>query len=166
MVDRQGVQLTIREIRQEDVPALLCVRVATRENALSLEQLERLGITEATVPDMLEKGTHRGWLCEADGDVAAFAMGDRTSGEMWVIAVLPAYEGCGIGRELLTRVENWLWAEGWGESWLTTDVDPSLRAYGFYLNHGWVDDKIEGGMRYMKKANPDLAEGRKGRTSC
>jgi GNAT superfamily N-acetyltransferase len=93
-------------------------------------------------------------------------MGDRTNGEMWVIAVLPEYEGRGIGSELLTRVEDWLWSEGWEESWLTTDVDPALRAYGFYLAHGWVDDRIEGGLRYMKKAKPDLTRRRKGRTSC
>jgi len=166
MTERTGERLAIREIRQADVPALFRVRVATRENALSLEQLERLGITEASVPAMMENATHRGWLCEADGDVAAFAMGDRTNGEMWVIAVLPEYEGRGIGSELLTRVEDWLWSEGWEESWLTTDVDPALRAYGFYLAHGWVDDRIEGGLRYMKKAKPDLTRRRKGRTSC
>jgi GNAT superfamily N-acetyltransferase len=130
------------------------VRAATRENALTREQLAALGITEDSVLAMLGT-THRGWLCEEDGRVVGFAMGDRGTGEMWVIAVLPDHEGKGIGAGLLTRVEDWLWSEGWREIWLTTDVDPALRAYGFYQRQGWADHEIKDGMRYMRKANPN-----------
>ena len=58
-------------------------------------------------------------------------MGNLKTGEMWVIAVLREFEGRGIGRQLLARVEDWLRSEGWDEIWLTTDVDESLRAVGF-----------------------------------
>ncbi len=149
--------MDIREIAKIDVAALFTVRTATRENALSLEELAGLGITEKSVLAMLD-GTHRGWFCTADDRMVGFAMGNRTNGEMWVIAVLPEYEGRGIGAELLTRVENWLWSEGWKESWLTTDVDPALRAYGFYRHQGWFDDGIRNNLRYMKKRNPDMAK--------
>jgi GNAT superfamily N-acetyltransferase len=147
--------MTYREIEARDIPALFSVRVATRENALSRDELERLGITEESVLSMLRNGTHRGWLCEEDGDVVAFAMGDRGTGEMWVIAVLPDQEARGIGAALLTRVEDWLWSEGWTEIWLTTDIDPSLRAYGFYRSRGWVDREIKDELRYMVKTNPN-----------
>jgi ribosomal protein S18 acetylase RimI-like enzyme len=153
---RPGVNMRIREIRVADVPDLFEVRVATRENVLSRAELTRMGITVESVSTML--GTsHDGWLCEADGRVAGFAMGNRDTGEMWVIALLPEFEGRGIGAELLTRVENDLWAAGWRKIWLTTDVDPSLRAYGFYLRQGWVDGEIRDGLRYMKKRNPNPA---------
>lgn len=142
-----------REITQEDVSPLFVVRVATRENAYTMEELERLGITEQSVSSMLG-ASHRGWLCEDAGRVVAFAMGNRENGEMWVIAVLPEYEGRGIGARLLTQVEDWLWFEGWNRIWLTTDIDPSLRAYGFYLRQGWIDWKICDGLRYMRKINP------------
>lgn len=149
--------MIFREITADDVPALFAVRVATRENSYTLAELDELGITVPSVTAMLTT-SHRGWLCEVDGEVVGFAMGDRENGELWVIAVLPDYEGRGAGARLITLVEDWLWSRGWAEIWLTTDIDPALRAYGFYLKLGWVDSRIENGLRYMTKANPDPTE--------
>ena len=146
--------MDIRQITDADVAGLFPVRVATRENALSLEELAGFGITEESVRGMLEADSHRGWLWEEAGRIVGFAMGNRKNGEMWVIALLPAFEGRGIGAQLITRVEDWLWSEGWSEIWLTTDIDPALRAYGFYRKQGWVDHEIRDGLRYMKKLNP------------
>ena len=145
--------MTIREIEPDDIPELFAVRVVTRENALTLEDLARLGITPESVLASLGS-THRGWAWTVEGRIVGFAMGDRSSGEMGVIALLPEYEMQGIGAALMTRVEDWLFSEGWDEIWLTTDEDTSLRAYGFYLKRGWFDDRIEGGNRYMKKRKP------------
>jgi ribosomal protein S18 acetylase RimI-like enzyme len=147
-----------RRIGQPDIPALFTVRVATRENTLSREDLTQMGITEMSVAEML-RSSHSGWLCEVDGRVVGFAMGNHANGEMWVIAVLPEHEERGIGEELLTRVEHDLWDAGWDTIWLTTDVDPSLRAYGFYLRLGWSDREIKNGDRYMQKANPRSTPG-------
>ena len=85
--------------------------------------------------------------------MVGFAIGDRSSGEMWVIAVLPGHIGRGIGGALLEKVEAWLFSEGCSELWLTTDVDTRLRAYSFYKKHGWTDWKIENGLRYMRKTS-------------
>ena len=145
--------LTYREIGAHDIPSLLVVRIATRENTYTLDGLKRLGVTEASVTDMI-KTTHRGWLCEVDKKIVGFAMGNRKNGEMWVIAVLPEFESKGVGKGLLIRVEDWLWSEGWDEIWLTTGTDSSLRAYGFYRSQGWMDYEIRDGLRYMNKANP------------
>jgi GNAT superfamily N-acetyltransferase len=82
-------------------------------------------------------------------------MGNRSNGEMWVIAVIPGYEKNGIGAKLLSRVEDWLWAEGWDEIWLTTDVNKLLRAHGFYKNQGWIDKGVIGDIRYMIKMKPN-----------
>lgn len=142
-----------REITEGDVPELFRVRVSTRENALTEEELQRLGITPETVCRMLA-GSHRGWLCEVDGAVVGFAMGNGRTGEMWVIALLPEAEGRGIGAELMDRVEGWLWSLGWREIWLTTDTDTSLRAYGFYRARGWEDWKVENGDLFMRRSNP------------
>ena len=87
--------------------------------------------------------------------VVGFAMGNRDDGEMWVIAVLKEFEDRGIGRRLLGFVEEWLFAEGWEEIWLTTDPDETFRAVGFYRRLGWRDWKLEpDGDRFMKKTNP------------
>jgi len=139
-----------REITAEDVPALFYVRTRTRENAYTIEQLQDLGITRASVAAKIA-ASFKGWLCVDADQVVAFSMADRSTGELWVVAVLPEYERRGIGNALMNRAEEWLSAEGWTRAWLTTDVDPTLRAYGFYRRRGWSDWKIENGMRWMEK---------------
>jgi ribosomal protein S18 acetylase RimI-like enzyme len=148
---KDGRLRLFREIRHGDVEALFAVRIATRENAYTMAELENLGITPSSVLEMLREGT-RGWLCEEDGEVVGFSMGNGPTGEMWVIAVLPDCEGKGIGARLLGLAEEWLFSQGNREIWLTTDVDTSLRAYGFYRAAGWRDDGVQEGLRYMRKA--------------
>ena len=77
-------------------------------------------------------------------------MADRATGEFLVIAVLPEYEGKGIGGRLMALTKEWLAASGCMRSWLTTDLDTSLRAYGLYCRQGWTDWKIERGLRWME----------------
>jgi ribosomal protein S18 acetylase RimI-like enzyme len=141
---------TFREIEATDISALFRVRSATDENRLTPEELASLGITESSVAEKL-RGTYKGWLCEDDGEVVGFAIGDKVSSEMWVIAVLPTHIRHGVGSKLLATVEEWMFRNGCPEIWLTTDVDTSLRAYSFYRSRGWEDWKIEKGNRYMKK---------------
>jgi ribosomal protein S18 acetylase RimI-like enzyme len=143
--------LTFREITAADVPALFVVRPKTRENPMTLEALDRLGINPASVTESLSRTT-KGWLCEDAGEVVAFAMADRASGEFLVIAVLPAYEARGIGGRLMALAAGWLAESGCERAWLTTDLDTTLRAYGFYRRHGWTDWKIERGLRWMERA--------------
>ena len=88
--------------------AIFAVRVATWHSPHAVEEMTALGITPAAVSEMLSKGSHYGLLCEVNGQAVGFATGNRETGEMWVIAVLKAHEGLGIGRRLLTHVENWL----------------------------------------------------------
>jgi ribosomal protein S18 acetylase RimI-like enzyme len=146
--------VTFREIISADMDAIFEVRVATWHNEHGQEEMTALGITQDAVLELLGK-SHRGWLCEVGSRVVGFAMGDRTNGEMWVIAVLKEFEGRGIGRRLLTLVSDWLFSEGWNEIWLTTDPDEKFRAVGFYRRLGWADWKLEpGGDRYMKKSAP------------
>jgi GNAT superfamily N-acetyltransferase len=147
--------MTFREIQIEDLPAIFEVRVAAWHNPHGREELNALGITPDSVRQMLHD-SHCGWLCEIGGRTVGFAMGDRSTGEMWVIAVCKDFEGRGIGRQLLRLVEDWLWSQGWSEIWLTTDPDESFRAVGFYRRLGWEDWKIEHGDRYLRKRKPAL----------
>ena len=101
----------IRRIEASDVPQLFRVRAAADENPLTLDRLAALGINEKSVREKL-LSSHQGWLCEEQGSVVGFAMGDRSSGEMWVIAVLPTHIRRGIGGALLEHVETWLFSEG------------------------------------------------------
>jgi len=150
--------MKIRGITEADIPALFAVRVATHENRLTRAELVSLGITEESVKKRL-RGSFKGWLCEASDQVVGFAMGDGSTGELWVIALLPDYIGQGIGSALLRRVEDWLQANGCTQLWLTTDIDTKLKAYTFYLQHGWRDDRVEDGLRYMVKDTSSAGEG-------
>jgi ribosomal protein S18 acetylase RimI-like enzyme len=145
--------MEFREITPADVPSLFDVRTRTRQNAYTLEELARLGITETTVAGKLAS-SHRGWLCQLGESVVGFCMADGGTGELWVIAVLPDCERKGIGGRLMALAEEWLWATGCSRAWLTTDVDTTLRAYGFYRKRGWVDWKIENGLRWMQLFPP------------
>ncbi len=51
-----------REIKAADMPGLFQVRMHTRENSYTLEQLHRLGITPESVVQKLAT-TFKGWLC-------------------------------------------------------------------------------------------------------
>lgn len=145
--------MEFREIRAADVPALFDLRPRTRENVITVEQLAKLGITVESLRGFLA-ATQKGWLC-ADGDkVVGFCIGDRSNCELAVVAVLPEYEGRGVGGILMDRVEAWLWESGCTRAWLTTDVDTGLRAYGFYRHRGWTDWKLEKDLRWMELPAP------------
>lgn len=146
--------MSIRPITAANIPALFYVRPRTRENALTLEELRDLDITPESVANWLE-GSTCGWLWETPaGEVVGFYMADRSNAELLVIALLAEYEGRGIGGQLMQHAEDWLARSGCKRAWLTTDVDQSLRAYGFYRHRGWTDWKIEGGLRFMQLELP------------
>ncbi|BCL75351.1 N-acetyltransferase GCN5 [Jeongeupia sp. HS-3] len=126
-----------RETRVDDLPELFALRAQTRENALSIEELAGYGITPESSAETLRAGSVKGWLCEVDGRIVGFASGDRDSGEMLVLAVLPDHEGCGIGQALLQHVVGWLQSLGHARIWLVANPDPAVRAHGFYRHCGW-----------------------------
>lgn len=150
--------MNFREINVADVPALFHVRTRTRENTLTLEELQRLGITPQSVTESLDRTT-KGWVCEDSDRIVAFSMADRETAEFLVIAVLPEYEGKGVGGKLMSLAEEWLAASGCKRAWLTTDLDTALRAYGFYRKRGWTDWKIERGLRWMELDLEPIATG-------
>jgi ribosomal protein S18 acetylase RimI-like enzyme len=148
------LNMSVRPITSTDIPALFHVRPRTRENALTIDELRTLDITPESVAKWLEGSTH-GWLWETSGsEVVGFCMADRSTGELLVIALLPEYEGRGIGGQLMQYAESWLAQSGCTRAWLTTDLDKDLRAYGFYRQRGWTDWKLERGLRWMELALP------------
>eukprot|EP01031_Cornospumella_fuschlensis_P052724 gene52724-64425_t len=142
--------MTLRLIEPEDLPELITIRASTRENAISREALREMGITEESTTERL-RTTHRGWLCEDGARAVGFAIGDGATGELWVIAVLPEFEGKGVGSRLLEAVEGWLGSLGWQELWLWTSADSETRALAFYLRRGWTVSEIREDVVVMKK---------------
>ena len=128
---------SFRKMRARDLPAVFELRVSTRENAVTMEELEHdYGITPASLAEAMAADV-KGWLCEEQGLVVGFAMGDRSNGEVQVVAVRPGYEGKGIGKRLLGLVQTWLHEQGHQEIWLLSNLDSGVRAHGFYRKLGW-----------------------------
>ena len=129
--------LTYRQMEISDLPAAFAVRLSTIENAITMDELERdYGITPDSLADAMRSDV-KGWLCEDGGTVVGFSMGDRSNGEVQVVAVRPDYEGRGVGKTLLAEVQAWLSSEGHREIWLYANSDPDIRATGFYRKLGW-----------------------------
>jgi uncharacterized membrane protein YbaN (DUF454 family)/GNAT superfamily N-acetyltransferase len=149
--------LTFRQIEPRDIKELLVLRTLVKENRLSMDDLVRMDITEETVTAMIT-ASYRGWLCQdGTGRPVGFSMGNRTDGEMWVVAVLPEYEKRGIGKKLMLLVQDWLF-QFHDQLWLTTEHDPANRAYGFYQSLGWREAGIEKGHSRFILRRPELSK--------
>ena len=129
---------TFREMTASDLHEVFALRVSTLENTITMQVLEEeYGLTPETAAEALQHSA-KGWVCEIDGKIVGFAMGDSGSGEMTVLAVLPSFEKRGIGKQLLKYVQDWLFDSGHTELWLLTTANPAFRAYGFYQAQGWI----------------------------
>jgi len=119
----------LRQAVAADVPGIHRVRMSVRENRLTSTV-----ITEDDIRRAIED-SGRGWVVEIDGQVVAFAVGNRTNGNIWALFVDPGHERRGYGRKLHDEMVAWLWAQGLTQLWLTTE--PGTRAERFYERAGW-----------------------------
>ena len=90
------------------------------------------------MPVPTEVGRLRSWECVLDSRTVGHCTGDSTTGEIVGLAVDSAYHGQGIGRKLLSLMVDVLRAADVSRIWLAVPSDPTLRAYAFYRNIGWV----------------------------
>jgi GNAT superfamily N-acetyltransferase len=151
MDERAEDGINVRVATVNDTEALFEVRTSVTENFQSLEDLETLGVTPASVRGMLGTSS-RGWVVEDCGQVVGFSMADASVGTVFGLFVRPTHQGRGIGARLLGEAERWLYSRGWEEIWLTTGSDPALRANGFYRRVGWraVGVEANGEIKYVK----------------
>ena len=129
--------LAYRAAQPEDAAACVWLRGQTRENAVSPERLQSLGITEQSWAEDIRRGELPGHICSSQGRMVGYCFGSRSEGEIVVLALLPAFEGRGIGKELLGRMSRDLAALGHQRLFLGCSADPTSRSYGFYRHLGW-----------------------------
>jgi GNAT superfamily N-acetyltransferase len=128
-------EIVFREATAADMPGISHVRTSVTENALTLAQLAARGITNETVAASFRKEA-KGWVALRDGKVVGFSIGDRASGSIFALFVLPSHERQGIGARLFDLAVSWLRQNGVQRPWLTTD--PQSKAARFYERRGWV----------------------------
>lgn len=126
---------TIRPAVRADIAALFDIRTSVRQNHLSIEQLADLGITPETIAETIAAAPCA-WIAEQDGQPAGFAMADLDAGEVFALFIKPAFEGQGLGRQLLSQAEAALFQRH-PVIRLTTERGEAIRAHGFYQGQGW-----------------------------
>lgn len=145
--------LQYRETQSIDVDPLFAVRAQTRDNPMSIERLAQLGITPASIRQGFDGGDLCGWVALADKTIVGFCNGDLNTGEVLVLALLPEFEGRGIGRQLLGFVVEALKRQGHKAIWLAADSNPGVRAHGFYRKLGWAPtgERLENGDEVLSR---------------
>jgi GNAT superfamily N-acetyltransferase len=102
--------IIFREATGADMPGITRVRVSVVENALTIEQLEERGVTEAGVAASFLADS-KGWVALQGDEIIAFSIADRATHSIFALFVFPGYEGRGIGSEL------WIWrSAGYGRT--------------------------------------------------
>lgn len=134
LIIQNGVLL--REIHDNDLTELFVIRSSTTENAIPISDMYRMGITKDSLKSRLCT-TYKGWVHEHEGKLVGFSCADGATGEVWMIAVLPAYDGSTVEQALLMQAEQWLFSQGNMVAWTRTTNIPRMSSYKFFQNAGW-----------------------------
>jgi GNAT superfamily N-acetyltransferase len=130
--------MNIRIAELADIREMFSVRMSVKENVLNNTAL----VTDEICEDYITR-RGRGWVCEVDGKIVAFAIADLRGNSIWALFVRPEYEGKGIGRRLHDTMLNWYFGQTNVPLWLTTA--PGTRAENFYTKAGWNNAGLENG---------------------
>ncbi|WP_432731603.1 GNAT family N-acetyltransferase [Variovorax sp. W6] len=131
------MNIVFRKAVPADTPDCIDLRGRTRENAFTADQLAALGITLESWSAGIADGSLPGHVGTVDGKLAGYCFGDRDTGEIVVLALLPAFEGMGLGKRLLDLMVDEFRALGFSRLFLGCSSDPEVRSYGFYRHLGW-----------------------------
>jgi N-acetylglutamate synthase-like GNAT family acetyltransferase len=129
--------VTYRPAAPSDADACIVLRGQTRENAIRAVTLASYGITVESSARSIETGRSSGSICIDTDRIVGYCFGDNRTGEILVLALLPDYEGRGIGKTLLARVGTDLRQLGHKRLFLGCSRNPEHRSYGFYRHLGW-----------------------------
>ncbi|MFZ6647043.1 GNAT family N-acetyltransferase [Undibacterium sp. TJN25] len=119
-----------RQAVEADVPVIMQIRLAVKENVLS----NPARVTVQMCVDYLDV-LGRGWVAEMDGRIVGFSYAAKEDSSIWALFVLPEYEGRGAGKRLLELAAAWLFSLGNDKVSLGTQAH--TRADAFYLAQGW-----------------------------
>lgn len=139
-------KLTIREAREQDVPALAVLHVETWRS--TYQDLQLFGKVQAPKHEVREwqwreafSKNDGSWFCyvvqRPDGQLVGFTKGVRTDasrGELSKIYLLRDYQRLGLGKKLIGLVARRFLQEG--RSTMSAYVDPANPSCGFFESLG------------------------------
>ena len=120
-----------------DTGECIVLRGMTRENPIMAPRLASYGITAESGAKQIEEGRIVGYVCVDGNRIVGYCYGGTRTGEIEVLALLPDYEGRGIGKTLLSHVVAHLRSIGFRRVYLGCSKNPDHRSYGFYRHLGW-----------------------------
>lgn len=129
--------IAYRQAVPDDTPACIVLRGMTRENAFSVERLAEVGVTLESWRASIADGSLPGHVATEGDRIVGYCFGERETGEIAVLALLPEHEGQGVGRTLLNLVVADFKGFGFARLFLSCSADPASRSYGFYRHLGW-----------------------------
>jgi len=143
------IQTMIRKAILSDIPRLIEIRAAVRENRLS----DPSRVTLADYKWHIVHAPIHVW--EDDGLIKGLSAGDPRDGSIWALFVDPAFEGQGIGQILIRAACMSIVAAGHRVAKLSTE--PGTRAERFYLRNGWLARgyTARGEVVFVKKLEED-----------
>ena len=129
--------MIFREAHINDIAQIQIVRHSVKENVLSDPSL----VTDKDCEEFLTvRG--KGWICEANEKIVAFAIIDVKEKNIWALFVHPEYEQQGIGKKLHNIMLDWYFDQYDSPLWLGTA--PRTRAESFYKRSGWRETGTHG----------------------
>ena len=120
-----------------DAAACVDLRGKTRENAVSAARLAEIGITAESWGQDIRDGTLPGFVGLAGDQMIGYCFGDKNTGEIVVLALLPEFENLGIGKRLFSLAVEHLVSLGHRRLFLGCSSNPQHRSHGFYRHLGW-----------------------------
>ena len=178
MTAKHGRRWTVRPAEVDDVAGIETVRIATWKacyrGIVSDAFLDSLTVTPSRIQRYRNafQGARRSMLVVAcsGSEVIGMGVAEQASdeqmppdvGEVRALYVLPGWQGCGVGRALLTSLTDALGAGGYRAAvlWTLRDRPPTRR---FYEANGWAFDGTEAthdwhGLVHLVRYARDLSE--------
>jgi GNAT superfamily N-acetyltransferase len=122
--------MSTREASLEDIPQLIQIRFAVKENVLVNTSL----VTPEDCADyIINRG--KGWVHEEEGKITGFAIVDLQHNNVWALFIHPDHESQGTGSLLHDIMLDWYFTKTDTPLWLATTA--GTRAEKFYLGRGW-----------------------------
>ena len=120
--------MTVRPATAADIPRLIEIRAAVREN-----RLVNRSIGPSDYRPYIDAA--RCWVWEEDGQTHGFCAIEPDGASLWALFVRPGAEGRGIGRALLEKACTA--ARAVGAATLSLTTEPNSRAERLYARFGF-----------------------------
>ncbi|MTJ84131.1 MAG: GNAT family N-acetyltransferase [Telmatospirillum sp.] len=131
------ILITYRTAVPADIPACLEIKGRVLEKTFSEAAFQELAVATETWRRRVRDDSFPGVVACSGGEVIGYCFGEKMTGEIVVLSLLPEFEGLGVGRTLLRMVADAFRDRGFGKLFCGCPTDRTSRAWGFFRYLGW-----------------------------